>query len=106
MDINTKDNNIENHIDSTGDKPEETKINGTDNKIRRGSNISDESTRDDANENSNDNYSSENGSSFTDKPRRRPSILSRTGRRRGVQKSVSFCSMPEDRRVSNGKHYY
>lgn len=33
---------------------------------------------------------------------RRSSILNRSARPR-VKKSVSFCSMPEDRRVSNGK---
>lgn len=36
---------------------------------------------------------------------RRSSILSRAGRSR-VKKSVSFCSMPEDRRVSNGESIY
>lgn len=42
----------------------------------------------------------ENG--VSGRAKRRPSILNRSGRTR-VKKSVSFCSMPEDRRVSNGK---
>lgn len=41
------------------------------------------------------------GNGFIGKPRRR-SILSRSGIPK-VKKSVSFCSMPEDRKVSNGK---
>lgn len=35
--------------------------------------------------------------------KRRKSILSIRGDRPRVKKSVSFCSMPEDRKVSNGK---
>lgn len=46
----------------------------------------------------------ENGLSA--RPRRRPSILSKRASRPKVKKSVSFCSMPEDRRVSNGKRYF
>lgn len=41
-----------------------------------------------------------NGQGFAGKPRR--SSILKSGRPR-VKKSVSFCSMPEDRRVSNGK---
>lgn len=41
---------------------------------------------------------------FADKPRRRSSIL-KSGKPR-VKKSVSFCSMPEDRRISNGMQTY
>lgn len=45
-------------------------------------------------------------SGFTGKPRR-SSILSKSASRpRQVKKSVSFCSMPEDRRVCNGKSQF
>ncbi|XP_067928413.1 inactive phospholipase C-like protein 2 isoform X2 [Watersipora subatra] len=40
---------------------------------------------------------------FSSKPKRHPSILSNRTSRQKVKKSVSFCSMPEDRRVSNAK---
>lgn len=45
------------------------------------------------------------GNGFHGKPRR-SSILSRSNSSRPrVKKSVSFCSMPQDRRVSNGKTF-
>jgi len=44
------------------------------------------------------------GSYFNDKPRRTSILSKRSGRPRvRVKKSVSFCSMPEDRRVTNGE---
>ena len=49
------------------------------------------------------------GNGFPPRPRRRPSILSNKAMAAGrpkVKKSVSFCSMPEDRRVCNGMYVY
>lgn len=54
----------------------------------------------DNNNGHNNTGSTSGGSGFAGKPRR-ASIL-KSGKPK-VKKSVSFCSMPEDRRVSNGK---